>query len=88
MLIWMIAMGDREAPLDSIEIPAIRAVTDPIRDHLAARLAPLADQGDLTIIFDVGEDRTLSLRLRGEPFIVNRARDTLGPDERVGPLLS
>ena len=88
MLKWYIAMGDRQAPLESIEIPAIRKVTDPIREHIAAKLAPIVSEGDLAVIFIVGEDRTLTVQLRGDALIVNRARDILGSSEKVGPLLS
>jgi len=73
-------MGEGEIPLNRVDISAIREVTDPIRDHLAIKLAHLADEDDLTIIFNVEDDRTLSIRLQGESFIVNQARDILGEE--------
>jgi len=80
IIIWHIAMGEGEIPLNRVDISAIREVTDPIRDHLAIKLAHLADEDDLTIIFNVEDDRTLSIRLQGESFIVNQARDILGEE--------
>ncbi|HEX2281482.1 MAG TPA: hypothetical protein VHG52_06945, partial [Thermomicrobiales bacterium] len=71
-----------------VRVRAIRDVTDPVRDHLAARMASIGEDGDLAIIFVVEEDRSLSIRLRGEPLLVNQARDVLGEEEEIGPLLS
>ena len=88
MLRWYIAMRDRQAQLEDVPVRAIRDVTDPIRDHIAARLASIAEDGDLVIIFVVGDDRSLSIRLRGDPMLVNRARDVLGKEEAIGSLLS
>lgn len=88
MLGWYIAMGDRQAQLEDVPVRAIRDVTDPIRDHIAARLASIAEDGDLAIVFVVEDDRSLSIRLRGDPLLVNQARDVLGEEEEIGPLLS
>lgn len=88
MLIWMIEMGERQVPLERVTIPAMRCVIDPFRDDLARSLAKVADDGDLSIVFVVGEDQTLSVTLKGDPFIVNRARDILGNRHRIGPSIS
>lgn len=87
MLHWYIAMGDRQAPLESVEVPAIRAVTDPIRDHIAARLGRVIEGEHLTVVFVVEEDRSLSIRLTGDQATVNEARDILSEEEQIGPLL-
>lgn len=86
MLSWYIAMRDRQARLEDVPVPSIRDVTDPIRDHLAARLKTIAEDGDLAFV--VEDDRSLSIRLRGEPLLVNQARDVLGEEEEIGSLLS
>lgn len=88
MLKWRIAKKDRQAPLDEVSIPAVRATIDPICDHLARQLAGIAGESDLTIVTVTEDDRSLSIRLQGEPFMVDQARDIIGEEEAIGQFLS
>lgn len=89
MLKWHIEYAGQRAHLERVELMSIRSQVDPIRDHLANRLAGLDDEdGILDVVFVLDEDRKLSLALGESALLVNRARDILGEEDIIGNMLS
>lgn len=88
MLTWYIEQGELKAPLERVQIPSIREVVDPIRDHLEQKLSDFGIGEDLDVVFVIDEVGKLSVNIRGSPLSVNLARDIIGERDRIGQLLS
>jgi hypothetical protein len=86
VLTWKIAMSGREAPLERVVSLSLREIIDPIHDGVSKRLSAL--DGDLVVVLEVGEDRSLALALRGDVRVVNEARDLLGEQFPIRPVLN
>jgi hypothetical protein len=84
----MIEHDGRVTDLDRAMVPGIREVLEPIRSHLAQTLTPVAgEEGILQVVFIVAENGTVRINLRGDVFLVNQARDLIGPEDMIAPRL-
>ncbi len=74
--------------MERVQIPSIREVIDPIRDHLVQKLSDFDSGENLDVVFVIDEVGKLSVSFRGSPLSVNLARDIIGDRDRINQLLS
>lgn len=81
---WLVEMDGYQLPLEHVAVVEIRSVIDPIQDEMARALFVMPDDAELSVVFVVSKEEGLSVKLRGDAFTVNLARDMLGEKRRIG----
>ena len=78
---WLLEFQGHTKPLDELESPELRAMLEPVYEHLSRALSEIPDTDDLRgleIVFYFATDGILKFRLQGPPLAVDSARDQLG----------
>lgn len=89
MLTWLIEYQGYSVPLERVSVPAIMEQIEPVRVELQTAFAEFTSaDGELVVVFMLDDDRHLSVVLRGDSLLINRARDILGAEHAIGRLLN